>query len=242
VGGGHLGVGLLDDLGDPGQPVLDELRPDGTVQVDVGPGHLLDGDHASAVAPVDVDHVGQQIALGDDVVAQEDGERLAAHMGLGHGDGRPEPERILLSDVVHGGHVADLADLLELVALARGLEPLLELVGPVEVVLDGPLPAPGDDQDVGDPGLDGVFHHVLDGGLVDEREHLLRLCLRRRKEPGSQAGRRDDRLLDSHRTASPGGQQCTERGRSGVFRTSGRVDAFPASPSPRVGTKPRGLR
>jgi hypothetical protein len=62
---------------------------------------------------------------------------------------------------------------------------VLQLERAVEVVFEGPLAATGDDQDVGDPGPDGLLHHVLDGRFVYQRQHLLRLGLGRREEPGA---------------------------------------------------------
>ena len=98
-----------------------------------------------------------------------------------------------LGDVAHLG-------LLALTARLRQVE--LELERPVEVVLDGVLAPPGDDEDVGDAGPDRLLDDVLDGRLVDEREHLLRLGLGGRKEPGAEPGRRDHRL-PHHRLTIP---------------------------------------
>src|SRR5205085_8582100 len=70
---------------------------------------------------------------------------------------------------------------------------------------DGALSTAGDDQDVGDPGVHGLLHHVLDGGLVDEREHLLGRGLRRGQEPRPEPRGGDDRLPDlRHATPFPG--------------------------------------
>ena len=56
------------------------------------------------------------------------------------------------------------------------------------MILDGPLLAVRDDDDVLDAGCDGLFDRVLDHRLVDERHHLLRLRLGGRKEPGAPPG------------------------------------------------------
>jgi hypothetical protein len=148
---------------------------------------------------VDPEHLLQQrVRFGHDVVAEHDHERLVPHVALRGGDRVPEPERFLLADVVDGGHVGDLADLLQLVELPLGLQEVLELHGPVEVVLDRTLPAASDDQDLGDPGPDGLLDHVLDRRLVDDRQHLLGLRLGGRQEAGAHAGRGDDGLPDVH--------------------------------------------
>jgi hypothetical protein len=78
---------------------------------------------------------------------------------------------------------------------------LLELVGPVEVVLDGDLAPAGDHQHVVQAGRDGFLHDVLDGRLVDHRQHFLGRRLGGGQEPGAQARRGDNGLghvLNSH--------------------------------------------
>ena len=59
-----------------------------------------------------------------------------------------EAELLLLADVGDLGEVADVADLAEHLDVALLLEQVLELVGEVEVVLDRPLLARGDDDDL----------------------------------------------------------------------------------------------
>ncbi len=74
--------------------------------------------------------------------------------------------RCALPDIVHGGPVRRVPA----PGPARRSSPLAastssSSVRDVEVVLDGPLTAAGDEQDVGEPCADRLFHHVLDGGL-----------------------------------------------------------------------------
>src|SRR5262249_57073057 len=71
---------------------------------------------------------------------------------------------------------------------------MLQLGGPVEVVLESALATPGDQQDVTQPRGGRLFDHVLDGGLVHNGQHFLRDSLRRGQESCSEAGGRDDRL------------------------------------------------
>ena len=104
----------------------------------------------------------------------------------------------MLAHGVDLGEVGQLADLLQLVVLAAGLEQRLELGRAVEVVLDRALAAGGDDEDVGEAGAHGFLDHELDRGRVDERQHLLGHGLGRRQEPGAEPGCRDDRLPDLH--------------------------------------------
>ena len=116
-----------------------------------------------------------------------------------------EAERVALADVVDVGHLRDGLDLLQILVLLALLQVELELEVAVEVVLDGPLSPAGDDENVADPGADGLLHHVLDGRLVDDRDHLLRLALGRREEPGPEPRRRDDCLADLGHVVPRGG-------------------------------------
>ena len=105
-----------------------------------------------------------------------------------------EPERVALADVVDVGEVVDLLHLGEEVELLRLLEVVLELEVAVEVVFDGALAPPGDDEDVGEARGDRLFDDVLDRRLVDDRQHLLGLALRRGQEARAHARGRDDGL------------------------------------------------
>ena len=123
-------------------------------------------------------------------------------MAPGNADGVTEPLRFGLPDVVDVGQLGDVAHLGLLTLTSRLRQVELELERPVEVVLEGALAAPGDDQDVGDAGPDRLLDDVLDRRLVDEREHLLGLGFGGRKETSSQPRRRDDRL-PHHRLTIP---------------------------------------
>ena len=66
------------------------------------------------------------------------------------------------------------------------------------MVLDGALATAGDDQDLGDAGLDGLFHNILDHRFVHDGEHFFGDGLGGRKHTGAQAGCRDNCLADLH--------------------------------------------
>ena len=141
----------------------------------------------------------------DDVVAQEDAEGLIPHERPGAEDGVTEAERLLLSHVGDGGHLRYGLDLGQLVDLAAILEVVLELEGRVEVVLDGALVAPGDEDDLVEAGGDRLLHHVLDGGLVHEGQHLLGLGLGGGQKARTEPGRGEDCLANTrHARASCG--------------------------------------
>src|SRR5437867_5376690 len=62
------------------------------------------------------------------------------------------------------------------------------------MILDGVLAAAGDEDDVVDARRHRFLDAVLNDRLVDERQHFLRLRLRRRKESSAEAGRRKHRF------------------------------------------------
>jgi hypothetical protein len=207
VGRRLLGSRLLDDAEDPHQRLVERLGEGAPVGADLAAGKLLEGHDRPAVALVDGHHVGEDGGVGrHDVVAQHDHEGLVAHVLAGHRHGVAEAAGLALADVVDVGHLGDGLHLLQHVELAGLPEVVLELEGAVEVVLDGPLAPAGDDQDVAQADPDGLLHHVLDGRLVDEGQHLLGLGLGGREEPGAQPGGGDDRLADPLQSAPRSGR------------------------------------
>ena len=74
----------------------------------------------------------------DDVVGQDDRERLVADELLGHQHRVAQAELLLLAHVADLDHVADLPHAPEHLDVALRLEQVLELVVVVEVVLDRP--------------------------------------------------------------------------------------------------------
>jgi hypothetical protein len=127
---------------------------------------------------------------------------VVADVAAGAGDRVAQPERGVLAHVVHVGQLGDAPHRVELGRLALADEGLLELGSGVEVVLERGLAATRDDDDVVDASRHGLFDHVLDRRLVDDRQHLLRLRLRGREHAGTEPGRRDHRPRDvAHRSA-----------------------------------------
>jgi hypothetical protein len=73
----------------------------------------------------------------------------------------------------------------------------------VEMILDGALAAPGDEDELLDARRPRLLDRVLDQRLVDDRQHLLRHRLGRRQEARAEAADREDRLADGSRHAMP---------------------------------------
>src|SRR5690606_7774406 len=196
VAGRLVGRGLLDQVGDPDDVVL-VRRLDGRAAVRR---HLVgldlhQRDHAAAVPVPHLDHALQQLVAGvDHVVAEQHRERLVADVLARAVHGVPEPARLTLAHVVHDGEVAGLLDGPQAFGVALGAQRLLQFVRPVEVVLDGPLAAAGDHEDVVEAGVDRLLDDVLDRRLVDDGQHFLGCRLGGGQESGTEPGRRDDRL------------------------------------------------
>ena len=83
-------------------------------------------------------------------------------------------------------------DLVQQIVLLPLLQRALQLRGAVEVIEDGVLPLRHDDDQLVDPRAERLFDPVLEDGLVDERQHLLRDDFRRRKKPRAETGTRED--------------------------------------------------
>jgi len=60
------------------------------------------------------------------------------------------------------------------------------------MILDDALVAPGDEDEMLDPGLARLVDHMLDQRPVDHRQHLLGHRLGGRQEAGPEAGDRED--------------------------------------------------
>ena len=104
--------------------------------------------------------------------------------------------RVALADVVQRTQVGGVLDRLQAVQIALQLQGPFQDRGAVKVVLQRPLLAAGDHQQVGQSRPDGLLHHILDGRLVNHRQHLLRHCLGGRQEACAQSGGWNDGFSD----------------------------------------------
>src|ERR1035437_1575811 len=193
---------LLDQTGQLVQPRIARARNfagNDAVPTRLFARHFHDRHDRAMSLLVGVDQLADARALPNhDIVGEDHRERLVAHEIPRRQHGVAQAQLFLLADVGHLGEVGDGPYLAQLVDFATRLEELLELEVDFEVILDRPLLAAGDDDDLLDTGLDRLFDAVLDDRLVNEREHLLRLCLGGREEAGAPARRRKDRLAYAH--------------------------------------------
>ncbi len=188
----RLRFGLLDDshhaLDVPG----DGFGLDDTVLAGLLARDLLHREHRGLVPLEYLGHLpqGRRVAV-DQVISQDHGEHLVVDCGLRAQHRVSQAERLGLPDVdaVHRlGN--DAPNQLEQIVLSARSELRLDLVGLVEMVLDGALVAPGDEHHVVDPCREGFLDGVLNERFVDDRHHLLRARLGRRKETAAHAGYR----------------------------------------------------
>ena len=189
IGRGIGDVGLLHEAVDPNMVLARHHRNVGAaVGTDFRRVHLDQGDDGSSGPGLDVDHGRQQfVPLVDQVIAQQDGERLVAHVLAGAQDRMAKPLGVSLAHVVQRAQAGGMADSLQPVEVALEFEGVFQRGLTVEVVLQRTLLAPGNHEQIGQPGPDGFFHNVLDGRLVDHRQHFLGHCLRGRQKARSQS-------------------------------------------------------
>jgi len=195
VGWGILRPGLLDQVLDVVQAVLQPDRVQHPIVLYLLPRHPFRGYDRPSGAGMDLHQLLDHRDLGDmDGVPQHDRERHIADVVPCLVHRVPEAALLMLAYVMQVREVVQPAYAAQQRLAVAVPEDGLQLQGAVEVVLDGPLVPPGDDDYVPYPGLDRLFHHVLDDRLVYDREHLLGLFLGQREEPHSPSSRRNDRL------------------------------------------------
>jgi hypothetical protein len=121
----------------------------------------------------------------DQVVAEHDSERLVADE---HGRAQhrmAEAERGALPDEMHVGQFGWPPYRPQPFGVALLLQRRFQLRRPVEVIGERLLAAPGDHQDLGQPGADRFLDDVLQRRGVHHRQQLLRHRLCGWQEPGA---------------------------------------------------------
>ena len=134
------------------------------------------------------------------VIGQQHGERMVAHDVRRAQHGVPQAQRARLAHVaaqhafgLHGAHQR------QQLGLARRFQLAFQLVGGVEVVFNGALAAARDKHHVPHARRPGLFHGVLDQGLVHDGQHFLGAGLGGRQKARAQAGNRENGGLHSRK-------------------------------------------
>ena len=160
---------------------------------------LFSAQHGALPFIINVDHLLEAAprAIIDHVVRQDDGERLVAHHASGAIDRVPQSQRLGLANIDTGDATGnDVLQRLEGFGLAAGGQFGFQLVGLVEMVLDGPLGAAGHEYQGIHARRNRFLDSILNQWLVDDRQHLLGTRLGGGKKPGSQPGDRKDSFLN----------------------------------------------
>ena len=103
-------------------------------------------------------------------------------------------QRFALARVAELHSPADIVDQSRQIRLTALLQKTFQLRREVEVILDGVLVPPGDEDHVLDARRDALLDRILDQRLVHHRQHFLGNGLRRWKKSRSQTRHREDSL------------------------------------------------
>ena len=160
-------------------------------------GTSITATHRRAEELVDVEQLAQARGFGvDHVVGEHHGERLISHQFHGPQHGVAQPQSFFLARVGHVDHVRNVTHDRKQIFLAARFEHVLQLEADVEMILDGALAAAGDDDDVLNPGMQGLLDAILDEGFIHQGQHFLGLRFGGGKEAGAQTGGREDRFAN----------------------------------------------
>src|SRR3974390_3232075 len=133
-------------------------------------------------------------------IGQNNRKRLVAYDVARAPDRMPEPQRRLLPREAHGSGFRLIARQdLHLHLLATRGKRGVEFEHPVEMVLDHPLVAPGDEDEMFDAGFLGLVDHILDQRLVDDGQHFLGHRLGGWQDAGAETGDGEDGFADFYR-------------------------------------------
>ena len=152
--------------------------------------HFLDGDDVAAGLLIGLHHLLEDArdAL-EQHVGQQQREGLVADQLAGAPDGVAEAQRLLLAGEAGLAGLRQVAlQLVQRPDLAAHFERVFELELLVEMVLDHRFVAPGDEDEMLDPGLARLVDRVLDQRPVDDRQHFLGHRLGGGQETGAKAG------------------------------------------------------
>src|SRR5216683_728207 len=158
-------------------------------------GNFFDGNRSDSRLSVYVNELlRRRIPAGNQHIAEQNRERLVAHQIFCHQHGVSQAQRLLLPRVTHLYHVAYPPHHRGLLFLPPFFQEAFQCRRMVEVVFDGILPFSRHDDDVLDSGDHALFHHVLNLGFVDDRQHFLGLRFCGRQETRPQTRGRQNRL------------------------------------------------
>ena len=173
------------------------LAGNDAVAADLVSWHGRDGDdRCAAVGTGDLGHVDAHLAVGYEVVAQQDEEGLVADLLGSAMHGVAQAQRLVLIDE-RNREARSGVDRVGQGILALGAQHRLEVLVHAEVLLDLGLLMGVDNHDAVDAvGLECLLDHILDDRLVEHGKQLLSRALSCGKKTGAKTGGRNDGLHD----------------------------------------------
>ncbi len=98
----------------------------------------------------------------------------------------PKSQRFFLPRIAEVHHIADGAHHFDLLGLSLALQKSLQLGRIVEMIFDGVLASPCNDNDVLDPRGHAFLDDILNQRLIDDGKHLFGLRFGGRQKSGAQ--------------------------------------------------------
>ena len=142
----------------------------------------------------DREHLVADVAIGHHIVAQQNKEVLARNSVGSRANGMAQALGLILIAEVDR-HVASVGNGIGILGFSALAQEVLEGAIGLEVAQQLGLSRRGDDDDTVDfLGVKRLLDDVLDDGLIEDRQHLLRSALRAGQEAGAEARSGDDGL------------------------------------------------
>ena len=190
------GLGLFHHVGTQKVVVSNRLYLQGGILADGLSGDLLHAHHAIAKLLVGPDQLAAgRVVSQYHIVAIENGKGLVAHKFPGAANGVAQALGLFLPHIEDVGQLGDAHNLLQNPLLGRVAgKPPLQLGSAVKVVLQKPLAAVCDNENVLDARSRRLLYNILDSGLVHNGQHFLGHYLGGGKHPSAQSRRWNNSL------------------------------------------------
>ena len=172
--------GFFNDIRDGPGPIRMLRGVDDAVAGNVLQRHFLHPDNTFSRGFKSLDERFERGAiLVENIISQQERKGFRSH-GVPRAEHRvAETQGLALPDESELAKARDGPHLLEIIGLAPSEQHVLQLVGHVEMILDGLFAATGDEHKVFYTRADGFFHDILDDGLVHQGQHFFGLGLGR---------------------------------------------------------------
>ena len=148
---------------------------------------------------IQVDHLlqtGRTIAI-NQIIGQNHSKGFITDDRTGTLHRMPQPQGLRLADI-HTGHPFrhNIPHQIQQVLLFPQTQLRLQFIILIEMILNSPLTAAGDKDQLGNTRRNGLLGRILNQRLVHNRHHFFRSGLGGREKPRTETGDRKNRLLD----------------------------------------------